>query len=749
MPADFVRVDLHVHTPASLKDYSGDSTDEQYYSILRNAKDKRLEIIALTDHNSIEGYRTFCSLRDNLSLQQDSLSQITDSHQASTKLSDIQGLLSLFEGILILPGVELTVRPGIHMLVLFNPSTGIPSIERFLAEAGYEPDASGRTDPSAFASWDVIDLLDASKAHDCIVLDAHTDSDKGIWQELDGATRIQCLRSQQLSGLCYKSELQRDNITAVLATPQYRRVNPLAFLRSSDAHTPEDVGSAFTFARLDDLSFESLKRAFSNPLESFSTEEPSTVTILDNLKALENSYGIPKLETEEEINQLLQTVCALNNTDGGYVLLGLTQHKTTVGIPTKAGATGDDPVQDIVKTVVLSFQRLQPSHLLDIPQVEAYNLQNGRVVVSVYIARGTSILGIKHDTSIYYARRRKVVALSPSEIESLVQDRLLEDFHAEILPRIKAVEDDCLQIRNLTVSLPLLRKFEINSVNIRATPVIPQPLPLDADQLQRLHRFPHANGCARGNLFYVDDATPPRLQDAYLRMSLPLWLIQSPVPKAELRETIYITPQGAIYYSKRDYPFHSKKHPIVKLHSEGLLSLYDMRFIASFFKSSFYLWYLQHKYGTTDCMNPAAFLQLRLPLIPPNHPESKREISSINHTVDDIITQERKFLADLNKLFSKRNREHARELVDCHNAAIADRYYAIDCSIYRLLRLSDNEIDVVQNNLKFTGVYLPTAPSAAVDASPSLCLTQDANNSANELPTTLTNHDSPSGTNQS
>ncbi len=49
------RVDLHLHTPASV-DYQEHNVS--YLDIVRQAESKKLDIIAFTDHNTMAGYRT-------------------------------------------------------------------------------------------------------------------------------------------------------------------------------------------------------------------------------------------------------------------------------------------------------------------------------------------------------------------------------------------------------------------------------------------------------------------------------------------------------------------------------------------------------------------------------------------------------------------------------------------------------------------------------------------------------------------
>ena len=144
------------------------------------------------------------------------------------------------------------------------------------------------------------------------------------------------------------------------------------------------------------------------------------------------------------------------------------------------------------------------------------------------------------------------------------------------------------------------------------------------------------------------------------------------------------------------------------------MSIYDIRFIVSFLKSSFYLWYAQNKYRSTNFADYEIFRDLRLPIIKLKRPDSQKQIRLINDTFNYIIKEERKFIAEFNKAYIRKKTDAKNEFIIKHNARIAQRFYAIDQSIYNLLGLSDNEIDVIENNLKFNKIYLPNN----IDTSP-------------------------------
>jgi histidinol phosphatase-like PHP family hydrolase len=159
MESEFVKVDLHVHTPASHACYIGSKEDGEYFKIIKKAKSKNVKVIAITDHNSIKGYKKLMELKDELLAQKKSLSQITDSMQSKQLLKNNESLLALFEDILILPGVEFEVNNGIHMLIIFNQKTGVDQIERFIIDGGYSQKDFGLEMAGTLARWDIFTFL--------------------------------------------------------------------------------------------------------------------------------------------------------------------------------------------------------------------------------------------------------------------------------------------------------------------------------------------------------------------------------------------------------------------------------------------------------------------------------------------------------------------------------------------------------------------------------------------------------------
>src|SRR5215831_14177612 len=91
----WVRVDLHLHTPASA-DYR--DPDATYLRILQKAEERGLDIIAFVDHNSVQGYAQMLREIEMLEL----LERLGRLNEQETH--DLAEYRRLRETLLVLPG---------------------------------------------------------------------------------------------------------------------------------------------------------------------------------------------------------------------------------------------------------------------------------------------------------------------------------------------------------------------------------------------------------------------------------------------------------------------------------------------------------------------------------------------------------------------------------------------------------------------------------------------------------------------
>lgn len=704
MSDGFVKVDLHIHTPASISCYRGKRDDSEFLSILRKAKSKGIKIIALTDHNSIQGYKKLMELRSTLIKELNSPSLKTKTAQSNQRISTIEKDLSLFEGILILPGVEFEVSNGIHLLIIFNnKNTRIEVIEEFLKDGGYSADSFGKKDSPIISKWDIFALFEQTSEHDCLVIDPHTDTTKGIWNTTRGITRATCFKSPQLHAVCYKSEKQKDNIkNTLLCASEYSRPVPLSFVKFSDAHAAKEVGSALTWVKVDKLDFQSLKTALANPSEMVSTEEPTTAQILERLLKVSTSFGVPDLTIDSQAN-LKKLICALHNSNGGYILLGVTEDKKQRGISLGESKQKKQELEAIDQKINGCFSEIEGRIMY---QSTPYYLQNNKVIVSILVEQGASLTNIKGDGNIYYIKDGKLTTLSATDIHAIVEGKIIQQVESKISPKLMAVEQDCHLIKSIFASLPLMRSFEMSSIEARFDIEIVESITLDADSARKLTEMDaSSNGTSRGNLFFYSDYQRPRLQEAYLRYSLPRFNLRNIGECSVDGETIYIIPGGAVYYSRKDYPFYSTTGGIVlKLYRTENNAPYGIKFTTCFLKSSFLMWYCGNKFDNFDLFRQKILTTLRLPIINTRKPINVEKLRELEACLGKILDLERKYLVTVQRL---RDRHLIEEQTEQHNSAVDPLAYKIDQIIYQLLGLSAEDVGVIENNLRLKGIFLP------------------------------------------
>ena len=157
--------DIHIHSPAS-KCYKGNKDSNEYIAILETAKKKKLDIIAISDHNSIEGFSELKNQKKIIENEIEALERLSDSKQALKELKVLNSKLKLFRDILILPAIEFEVNNGIHLLVIFNPETSISIIRQFLVKGGYNSDAFGIEKSDTISDLSIFDLYNEVRNYD-------------------------------------------------------------------------------------------------------------------------------------------------------------------------------------------------------------------------------------------------------------------------------------------------------------------------------------------------------------------------------------------------------------------------------------------------------------------------------------------------------------------------------------------------------------------------------------------------------
>ena len=311
--ARWLRCDLHVHTPFDEEKSFGENLRaalqalkkekpqrlaeiaDRFVRACRSAADGAgIDVVALTDHNSIDGYRY-------LKPQFDALAQ-----QAAD-----QGLSMPT----ILPGCELSVggeRP-IHFLVIFAASTDPDSIDRVI---GHVFGTSDRFDPKTgtprATGQSVDDFLErlfdycrpasGDRHMEFVVLPAHVDERRGLmrepgggsselavstslWDEMKGHLRQRVITRRDWNGFqatksfdklpqAYRELLWRwaaarrnedwERLTAGQRA-RYREQRHWPLVECSDPHNYETIGSRFSWLKMEMPDIEGIRLALLDP----------------------------------------------------------------------------------------------------------------------------------------------------------------------------------------------------------------------------------------------------------------------------------------------------------------------------------------------------------------------------------------------------------------------------------------------------------------------------------------------------
>lgn len=694
------KADLHIHTPAS-KCYKGNKTEDEYKQIILSARKKGIDIVAITDHNSIEGYKTLIKYKERILNDIDTLSKITDSSEAKSKISEYQSIIDSFNNLLILPGIEFEVNNGIHLLVLFNPDTNIVDIESFLHDGGYDEDSFGAED-GILSNWSIFELYKETEKYDCIVLDAHTDSDKGIFNTLPkGTTRAHAFSNPALKGVCYKNEKQRGNLQQLLnSDAKYSRHAPLAFLKSSDAHCVGDIGNEITYIRLTDLTWEQFKNAFENPAELVSTTSPTIKNTIQRIINAGPCFFITDYNIETNTRSLVETICGLANSGGGFILLGVENADVISGI------SGDKNINVFYENFALFWKQEIVNHIFRLVYAtyNVYPLKENKYIVSVRVNRHDDLLDIDDEGIIYYEEKGKIIKLDAKKIQNVLSQKSSSKYYEQINHELSIIKKSTSVIETYFKSLPIINTYEENATylsSIITSYEYIEPIKLTHQLTQLLEQKykDNPNGANKGNIFYLERIQKPRLQEAYLRITLPEYRLNNLPTIKTNKEYLYIVPGGAVFYSKKNtHYFSPNKIPAFRF---SITKEYPIKFLCAFLKSSYFLWFLKNKFNTIDLCNTSVFNSITIPNLHLKNPSEKLIVDDIEKVFKQILELERKFLA----VKPVAEREYL-SIVNNHNSETKKYFAEIDRNIYKLLKLQKEEIEIIEENLQANYIFI-------------------------------------------
>jgi hypothetical protein len=426
------RMDLHLHTPASA-DYQ--ESDITYLDLLRKAEYRGLDIIAFTDHNTVNGYAAMMREIEGLTFLE-SLKRIQP--EELKRLNEYRRLL---DKILVLPGFEFTATFGFHILGLFAPSTPIRQIEHLLLSLNVPAGALDAGSSEVGASSDVLSAYQTITEAGGICIAAHANSTHGVAMrgfDFGGQTKIaytqdRYLHALEVTDLGRKS---RESTERFFNGTKFGYTRRMRCIQGSDAHRLNaqaekgdkanknanlGVGDRVTEVMLPERTFEALLEMFQgtdfsrtrpyNPtrqpvdyVQAAREEGPSLIQAFH--ETFSNSVG--------RLSAIIADVCAFANTNGGTVYVGASAEakKLAEGIENPAAA-----VEQLQREIE---RMITPTLAVEIDTLES----QGKTIVRIQVPSGEARPYAIEDNKIYVRDEAETSLAVRDEIVSLVKQGL-------------------------------------------------------------------------------------------------------------------------------------------------------------------------------------------------------------------------------------------------------------------------------------------------------------------------------------
>jgi hypothetical protein len=341
---DWRRVDLHLHTPASA-DWL--EPGETYLAWLQKAESRSLDIVAITDHNTVEGVARLRAEVERLSWLEE------NDRLRPQERRDLDEYRRIGEKVLVLPGFEFTATFGFHVLAIFAPDTPVRALELLLLRLNVPVDKLAVGSTEIGATTDVLTAYRLINEAGGIVVAAHANAAHGVAMRglsFGGQTKIAFTQDPHLHAL-EVTDLEAGGRRSTArffdgSKPEYPR--RMHCIQGSDAHRLTrdlkdknrlGIGDRISECLMPEVSFEALKALFEG--DDFSRTRPyrpAAEQPFDHVQAareegntIVQSFHESMTQQAGRFHKVLCDVAAFANTRGGTIYIGVSA--TRKGIP--------------------------------------------------------------------------------------------------------------------------------------------------------------------------------------------------------------------------------------------------------------------------------------------------------------------------------------------------------------------------------------------------------------------------------
>ncbi len=693
MKNDFFKMDLHIHTPAS-KCYKDEKSEKSYWNILENAVQKEIKIIAITDHNTLAGYEYFMKLRED-TLNEYSI--IKKYNIPEAERIEIEHKKELFDQLYIVLGVEITINPGIHIIVLAKEEEK-DDLDKLLDDMGYTDDKRG-TDGDFIPNTDIKTFLEKQSLDGKIVIAPHVDSDKGIWNSLDGLYRANVFKSDHLHAISCNSISQLKKIqTNIKSQPDYSRKKPIAFINASDSHRCDTIGSKYSFCSMQKFSFDELKRAFDSP-ESLINDigKSDFYSLVDRCTESYKSVYI------DNISELTKALCAVLNNRSGCILLGISDDNSFVGIDAKEEELKAQFERALENISLCNYKANKIQANLNVQE-----LGNGKSVALILIRDSSFCLWACDKNNVYILdTEAKIKAATAKEIELIVKENVISEielFNRRNNNNIKHA------IRKLNQASNPISKFVLfDKIKTKGSPLSHYfdiiEIQEKTNSIENIIKINNGNGAPKGNVYYTIP-TSPRLPDAYLRFTCPVYESKdNEYLEKRLKfskSAIILTDGGSCHLIDEpgEFYFDSCSSAILLVPKDRFYDNNSLYNVFAWLKSDVFLWFWLQKHGNAFIFKR----QMWDDLVIPSDISANKNVE-IENSVKEIISKEQEFLVQFNAV-NISDTPQIERMCDIHNQSISEVAFTIEKDINCKLQLSEEDVEFVLNDLTSEKIYI-------------------------------------------
>ena len=312
----FRNVDLHVHTPAS-KCFSEDNVTPK--DIVDQALTAGMNAIAITDHNTSEWV-------------------------------DLVKVAAKDSGLVVFPGVEITVQPGVHIVAIFSENCCGDDINDLLSRLELRSSDRGNPDSlvTKFSVQKTVSII--KNEFPALPVLAHIDDIKGAWNELKqhGQTLIKMWQAAEFAAV----EITEDNLPDEIGVKPFKHIP--AYYWASDNPHPQDktkhshygIGNRYSRFKLGEkITWEGLRLCFHDPDVRIRSSKSETTSLQHPLLEYVKIEGGFLSDVELDLNPNLNCIIGGRGT-GKSTLLELIRYAFDAQPKTEANSKQAEGIVD-------------------------------------------------------------------------------------------------------------------------------------------------------------------------------------------------------------------------------------------------------------------------------------------------------------------------------------------------------------------------------------------------------------------